>query len=120
VNSAGEDAFVKVYDESERDIQQFHVAEQFCFVDGNHSFNCLQFEEEAIVDKNIVAQGFFKGQIFVSDTNHLLLGDFKATLRQFMHKVLLVNGFDETRTFVSVNFDGSSNYLAGDSVCPWE
>jgi len=54
-------------------IEQFHVAQELSFVDGENFLNGFEFEQEAMLDEHIEAKRFFKDDPFVFDLDFTLV-----------------------------------------------
>jgi hypothetical protein len=65
----GQPENVEVDDQSERDVKQFHVAEQLRFMNRMNGFDCLDFNKQALVDEQVKPERLFPLELFVSNDN---------------------------------------------------
>ena len=48
--SVGQLEFVEVDDQSQGNVEEFHVTEQLCLMDRMNLFDCLYFDKQTLVD----------------------------------------------------------------------
>ena len=74
---------MEIDEKSDRDIQQFHVAQQLRLVDWQDLFHGLGFHEHAALDQQIEAQRLFSREAFVFNRYELLANTFQPAKFQF-------------------------------------
>ena len=72
MNARSELQFIEIDDETDGDVEQFHVAEKLGFVNGEHLDDGFRFDENAVFDEEVETQRFFSGEPFVVNNDGLL------------------------------------------------
>lgn len=103
-------------DQSERDIQELHVAEQLCFVNRQNLLHRLELKQKASLDKNVEAQGFIKHQSFLFNPDKALIDGSDMAQLELTHQAPFVDAFNQTWPFETVNFYCRSNGRAAQLV----
>lgn len=101
--------FVEVDDQTEGNIQQFHVAQQLGLMDWQYLLNTLKLKQQTTLDQNVKSQRFIKDQTLVLDLDKTLIdcGDFAQL--EFAHQTPFIDAFNQTRSFQAMNLDGRAN-----------
>jgi len=63
---------MKIDDQSQRNVEQFHVAQQLCFMDRMNLFNGFDFDKQATVNQQVKAKRLLPAKLLVPD-DHLVL-----------------------------------------------
>jgi hypothetical protein len=78
-------------------------------MDGKNCFDGFHFDQDAIVHKEIETQWLIPDECLVSNLDGLLIDRIQTPQFEFLDKAPLVDGFNETRSFVTVHFDRSAD-----------
>jgi hypothetical protein len=105
VDACSEFHLVEIDEEADRNIQEFHVAEELCLVDGKDLLRGFHFDENTTLNENVEAERLFAGEAFVLDLHALLADAVELAEFQFLQQAPLVDGLDKSRAFVTVDFD---------------
>ena len=97
---------VKVDEQPNRDIGQFHVAQELSLVDGENFLHGLCFHQSAIFDQQIKPQRFFAGEALVGNQDDLLAQAGQPAQFKLFRQTPFVDGFDQAGCFVAVHFNG--------------
>lgn len=81
---------MKVNEEAERSVEQFHVAQELGFVDGQNGFDGFGFDDQALVDVNVKAEGFLKGEALVFNRDDQLAYARNLAQEQFAQEAFFV------------------------------
>ena len=100
---------MKIDQKANRNVEQFHIAQQLGFMDGQDFVNALQFEQQAVLDENVKAQGFLENQSFVFDFDDPLIDGRDLAQAQFLDQTFFINALDETGSFEPVNLNGRTD-----------
>ena len=63
---------VEVDDETDRDVEQPHIAEELRLVNGQNLLRTLEFEQQAVIDEHVKAQWFLEHEALVLDFDETL------------------------------------------------
>lgn len=74
---------MEIDEQSDGDVQQFHVAQQLRLVDRQDFFHGLGFHEHATLDQQIEAQRLFSSEAFVFNRHEFLTDTFQPAKFQF-------------------------------------
>jgi hypothetical protein len=74
---------MEIDEQSDGDVQQFHVAQQLRLVDWQHFFYGLGFHEHAAFHQQIKAQRLFPREAFVFDRHEFLADTLQPAKFQF-------------------------------------
>ena len=78
-----------------------------------NALHSLQFDQQAVLDKNVEPKTFFKNDTFVFDYDLLLFVRTEPSKFQFVDETLFVDALEETWSECPVNLDsGSNRFLA--------
>jgi hypothetical protein len=77
---------MEVDDEPDRNIEQFHVAEELSLVDREDVLDALQFEQQAPINQHVGSQRFIEYKAFVFDLNDALVGRGDISQLQLVHQ----------------------------------
>jgi len=66
--------FMEIYEQAQRNIQQFHVAQQLRLVDRKNLLSGLYFYKHTPLDQDIKSKGLLTAKPFVFDDNDFLTG----------------------------------------------
>src|SRR5436853_946778 len=97
---------MEINDKTERNVEQLHVTQKLGFMDGQDFLNCLQFEQQTTFDEHVKSQGLLEHEAFIFDPDDTLVDGSHISQAQLAHQTLLVNTFDESGPFQSVDFNG--------------
>src|SRR5438128_981975 len=100
---------MKIDDQPDGYIQQFHVTEQLGLVDGQNLLHALEFQQETILDQNIKSKRLIEDQSFVFDSDDALIDRFDPEQLQLPHQTAFINALNQTGSLEPVNFDGRAN-----------
>jgi len=100
---------VEIDQKPDRNIQEFHIAQELCFVDWQDCLHRLPFDQNAALDENIEAQSLVARKALVSDCNQPLIFSREFSELKLAQKTPLVNGFDQAGSLVLVNFNCRAN-----------
>jgi len=70
---------MEIDDEPKRYIKQFHVAEQFRFVNWHHFLGSLCFDQNALFNENVKPQRLLPLKSFIANGHDLLIGRLQST-----------------------------------------
>ena len=70
---------IEINDQTQGDVEQLHVAEQLCLMDRVDCFDSFDFNEQALLDQDVVLEGFFA------------LKETEASLLRFLRSSCSVN-----------------------------
>ena len=74
---------MEIDEQSDGDVQQFHVAQQLRLVDWPDLFHGLGFHQHATLDQQIEAQRLFSREAFVLNRHEFLINTFQPAKVQF-------------------------------------
>jgi hypothetical protein len=100
---------MEVDDEPDRNIEQFHVAEELSLVDGDDVLDTLQFEQQAPINQHVESQRFIEHKAFVFDLNDALVDCGDVLQLQLVHQAFFVNALDQPGPLETVDLDGCSD-----------
>ena len=75
-------------------------------MDRQNLLRTFKLQQQAGLNQNIEPERFIKLKALVFDSNQPLVNSSDLAQFQFSHQTSLINAFNETRSFESVNFDG--------------
>jgi hypothetical protein len=85
-------------------------------VDRENLLHGFEFDQEAVFNEEVEAQGFVEGVALVFDGDDFLVYAVDGAQGEFADDALFVNGFDEARALEAVNFDGRAYDFVGEFV----
>ena len=94
MNTIGQFHLMEVDEQPKRNIQQFHVAQELRFVDGQNLLHRLCFHQRA-ADQHIEAQRFFAGEAFIFYQHRLLTHTVQAAQPKVFRETPFADGFDQ-------------------------
>ena len=97
-NSIHQFSLMKVDDQTKRDIEQLHVTQQLCLMDGEDVLDDFQFQQQAILYQNVEPQRLVEGQPLVLNWYLPLARRRNAAQLKFTDEALLVNAFNQPRS----------------------
>jgi hypothetical protein len=107
---------VEVHYESDRDVHEFHVTQELRLVDVFDAFDGLEFEKQAIFDKQITAKGLLEGKVLVGDFHRLLVRASRAPEVEFVREAFLIDRFEQPRAKRPVNINRRADGAATERV----
>ena len=97
---------MKIDQKANRNVQQFHVAEQLGLMNRQDFVDRLQFEQQAILDQHVKAQRLLEDEPLVLNFDDALIDRSHLTQAQFAPEALFINAFDEAGPLETVNLNG--------------
>jgi hypothetical protein len=107
-DAIGQLQLVKIDDQSKWNVHELHITQELGFMNRRDLLHTFKFQQKAILDQNVEAEWLFKHQPFVFDFYNALIDGGTVAQMQFAHETLLINAFDQTRSFKPVDFDGGA------------
>src|SRR6266498_5033691 len=95
VDAVHEFKLMEIDEKANRNVQQFHVAEQLGFMNRQDFLDRLQFEQQAILDQNVKAQRLLEDESLVFDFDDALIDRCHLTKAQFAQEALFINAFNK-------------------------
>ena len=87
-------------------------------MDGEHLINSLELDEDPVRDNEVGAEARFKAKVAVYEGNLLMSDDIIAALDQLEREALFINGFEQTRPEIFMNYDcGSDDGIRDFLIC---
>jgi hypothetical protein len=105
---------VEVHHQSQRDVQELHVAQKLGFVDRMHFLDGFDFDQEAVLDEQVESQFFDEHEAFVINLDLVLLLDGEAAQFQLATQSFFVDAFQQAWTEDAVDFDAGADHLAAE------
>ena len=110
--AVGEFRYVEVDDQAQRNVKQFHVAQQLRLVNRHDVLNGFDFHLEAAIDEDIELENFVENQVLVANLHLALIDCRYAAQAKFVQQATLVNALEESWPQRLVNY----NRRADDNV----
>ena len=107
MNTVGQFHLMEVDKQPKRDIQQFHVAQELRFVDGQNLLHRLCF------DQHIESQRLLSRETLVFNHHEFLAHACQPAQFKLSRQTPFVDGFDQAGSFVAVHFNGPSDNRLG-------
>lgn len=77
---------MEIYEQSNRNIKQFHVAQELRLVNGHDLLSGLALHQKAVFDEHVKTQWLLAGEPFVFNDNRLLTDTPQAAEFKFLEQ----------------------------------
>jgi len=94
---------MEVYEQPERHIKEFHVAQELGLVNRQNLLNRFGFHKNATFNQDVEPQRFLTGEPFVVDHNGLLTDASQTPQSKLLKQTPLIDGFDQPWPFTILN-----------------
>src|SRR5438128_1117142 len=102
--------FVEINEQPDRNAEQLHVAQQLRLVNRENLLHSFGLYQHAAFDQQIETKRLLTREAFVLSDNHLLAYTVHTAQPKFLRQTPLIDGLDQTRTFIAMHLDGRGDY----------
>ena len=101
---------VEVDQQTGSDSSQFHVCQQLRFVDALDLLDALQLKDKPVLHEDVNAVATIQAEALVFDRLRMLKAERDSIQFQLVRQALLIRGFQQPRTKLTVNLDRTANH----------
>ena|SRR5579859_3911968 len=108
--------FVEVDDQTQRNVQQLHVAKKLSLMNGQNLLNTFEFQQKAVFRQYIKSEWFVENQTLVLDSDNALIHSANPAQLQLAHKAPFIDTLNQTRPLEPMDLNGSTDSLAAQLI----